>query len=146
MKKFDFTLQSLLELRLCEEDAAKTALAARESEYQSRLQEFNTIKEELHDFQEREKIHRQNASVMPLRHSVSWRHELKLRLLKKGQEIQEVTIDIQRSRKELSRLMIARKSLETLREKKFEEWKKEQNRREQIFLDELSYNAYSRRR
>jgi len=139
MKKFEFSLQSILELRLREEDEAKAFLATQESELQRVGNELNQKKQELQDFQSREKEDRKSAdSASQLRYSVSWRNTLKLDLLKIGQKLQDVSLDIERARKKLTEATVKRKSLEMLRDKKKSQWQKEYNKNEQKFLDEIA--------
>jgi flagellar FliJ protein len=139
MKKFEFSLESILELRIREEDEAKAFLALQESEFQRIVNELGQKKQELQNFQKRDKEDRKTAdSASELRYSVSWRNTLKLDLLKIGQKLQDVSLDIERARKKLTEATIKRKALETLRDKKKAQWQKEFNKNEQKFLDEIA--------
>ncbi|MDR0303691.1 MAG: flagellar export protein FliJ [Chitinispirillales bacterium] len=147
MKRFEFSLQSILELRIREEDEAKAFLVAQESELQRIGSELSQKKKELQDFQAREKEDRKSAdSASELRYSVSWRNTLKLDLLKIGQKLQDVSLDIERTRKRLTEATIKRKSLEMLRSKKKLEWQKEFNKNEQKFLDEVAQSRKNNRK
>ena len=139
MKRFEFSLQSILELRIREEDEAKAFLAAQEVQLQKLNLDFTHKKQELQNFQEREKENRKTAdSVAELRYSVSWRNTLKIDLLKMGQQLQDIALDIERARKKLTEATIKRKSLEMLHDKKKFQWQKEYNKNEQKFLDEIA--------
>lgn len=139
MKRFEFPLQTILELREREEDAAKAFLMSQEQEWVKIHGEFNSKKEELQDFQRREKENRISAdSASELRFSVSWRNTLKFDLLKLGQQLQDISLDVERAKKKLTEATIKRKSLEMLKDKKKSEWQKEFNKNEQKFLDELA--------
>jgi flagellar FliJ protein len=147
MKKFEFSLQSILELRIREEDEAKAFLASHESEFQRVGSELSQKKQELQDFQKRDKEDRKAAdSAAELRYSVSWRNTLKLDLLKTGQKLQDVLLDIERARKKLTEATIKRKALETLRDKKKSQWQKEFNRNEQKFMDEIAQTHKNNRK
>jgi flagellar FliJ protein len=148
MKKFEFSLQTILELRLREEDEAKAFLASQEAELQKVHADFIHKKEELQNFQTREKESRKddNSTVSTLKYSISWRNTLKLDLLKLGQQIQDVSLDVERARKLLTKATIKRKSLETLRDKKKLEWQKEFNKYEQNFLDEIAQSRQNIRK
>lgn len=139
MKRFEFSLQSILELRIREEDEAKAFLAAQEIQLQKLNGDFIRKKEELQNFQEREKESRKSAeSASELRYSVSWRNSIKLDLLRMGQQLQDIALDIERAKKKLTEATTKRKSLEMLRDKKKLQWQKEYNKNEQKFLDEIA--------
>jgi len=140
MKRFEFNLQSILELRIREEDEAKAFLMAQEAEFHKVNSEFHSKKEELQNFQTREKETRKDdgATASTLKFSISWRNTLKLDLLKLGQQLQDISIDVARAKDKLTEATIKRKSLETLRDKKKSQWQKEFNKNEQKFLDEIA--------
>ncbi|MCL1947311.1 MAG: flagellar export protein FliJ [Chitinivibrionia bacterium] len=140
MKRFEFNLQSILELRVREEDEAKAFLMSQEAEWQKVNAEFHNKREELQNFQTREKETRKDAdsTVSTLKYSISWRNSLKLELLKLGQQLQDISIDVARAKDKLTEATIKRKSLETLRDKKKSQWQKEFNKNEQKFLDEIA--------
>ena len=140
MKKFEFNLQSILELRVREEDEAKAFLMAQEAEYHKVNKEFHSKREELQNFQTREKETRKDdgSTASTLKFSISWRNTLKLDLLKLGQQLQDISIDVARAKDKLTEATIKRKSLETLRDKKKSQWQKEFNKNEQKFLDEIA--------
>ncbi len=145
MKRFTFSLQSVLNLREQEESDAKLSLAEKEGELVSCNQELENIKSDLNKFQAKEKANRKaSQSAIELRYSVSWRHKIKKDISQKLSEIEEVKIDIDVARKKLIEATKKRKGLEILRENKLDKWKKAANREEQLFLDELSQNSFIR--
>ena len=148
MKRFEFNLQSILDLRIREEDEAKAFLATCEAELQKANANFKDKKEELQNFQNREKNARKDepASAATLRYSVSWRNSIKLDILKIGREIQEISMDVAHARKLFTEATVKRKTIEKLRDKKKEEWQKEFNKNEQKFLDELAQTRHGIRK
>lgn len=148
MKRFEFSLQTILELREREEDEARAFLASQEQEWQKIQKDFNNKREELQNFQMREKESRQSndESVAELKHSVSWRNTLKFDLLKLGQQLQDVSLDVERARKKLTEATVRRKSIEMLKDKKIAQWQKEFNKNEQKFLDELAQSRQYNRK
>ena len=148
MRRFVFSMQTILELRQREEDNALAFLASQEQEWQKIHVDFNNKREELQNFQSREKETRSSSgeSAVELKYSVSWRNTLKLDLLKLGQQLQDVSLDVERARKKLTEATIKRKSLEMLRDKQKSQWQKEFNKNEQRFLDELAQSRQIRRK
>ncbi len=146
MKRYVFSLQAVLDLRLRDEDNAKQELADKEAELRSYQQMIDTMQSGLADFQKNEKEDRGHGrSVQEFRHSVSWRNKLKLDLLKKAREMQDVLFDIDRARHKLIECTKKRRGLEILKEKGLEKWQKERDRRDQLFMDELAQNAFIRK-
>jgi len=146
MKRFVFTLQAILDLRLREENDAKQELADKEMELHRYQQALESMQQGLQHFQEEERIGRaQGRSVIELRTSVSWRNKLKLDILQKAREMQDVMVDIDRARRKLIECTKKRRGLEILRENAFAAWKKERDRRDQLFMDELAQNAHIRK-
>ncbi len=147
MKRLEFSLQSVLELRLREEDKAKMALAEKERELRDRQRDQEEAHQSLLQFQRDEKESRARGRfVEEFALSVSWRHKLKLELLEKAQQVQEVMRDIDIVRGKLIEATKRRKGIELLRDKKQELWQKERNRKDQAFLDELASNAHIRKK
>ena len=147
MKRFEFTLESILNIRIQEEEDAKIALAERENELSRLKSELDVLKIDLNEFQEEEKISRGlgGQSADKLRQSVSWRHKFKKDISQKIGLIEQVNKDIAVARNLLIEKTKKRKGLDVLKENQLKAWKKEYNRKEQIFLDELAQNIYIRR-
>jgi len=148
MKRFSFNLQSILDLRIREEDEAKAFLMTCEAELQKANTDFQNKKEELQNFQTREKGARASdvTTASTLKFSVSWRNSIKLEILKLGRQIQDISMDVARARKLFTEASVKRKTIEKLRDKKKEEWQKEFNKQEQKFLDEISQTRYNFRK
>lgn len=142
MQRFVFSMQTILDLRLKEEEKILLNLADKEMELQRGKEILEQLKKELEKYQKEQKSSRLSQNALSLRHSVSWRHSLKKDLLVKAQELQEIVADISYIRTQLLEATQKRKSLEILRDKQKEAWQKEFNRKEQIFLDELAQNQY----
>ncbi|MCL2845746.1 MAG: flagellar export protein FliJ [Chitinivibrionia bacterium] len=148
MQRFKFELQSILDLRIREEDEAKAFLMMCELELQKANADFKDKKEELVNFQTREKGSRKDepTSAATLKFSVSWRNSIKLDILKLGRQIQEISMDVARARQLFTQATIKRQALEKLHDKKKEEWQKEFNKQEQKFLDELAQTRHNIRK
>lgn len=142
MKRFTFSMQTILDLRLKEEEQVLLDLADKEMELQRGKDALEHLKNQLQEYQQSQKDNRLTQSALSLRHSVSWRHSLKKDLLLKAQELQDIAMDISHIRARLLEATKKRKSLEILRDKQKDSWQKEFNRREQIFLDELAQNQH----
>ncbi len=147
MKRFRFSLQTILDLREREEDEAKQELAEKENELQQKRLKVEESRDVLITYMDDQKAGRaSNQSVVELRHSVSWRHKLKIDINNAGKEYNEVLVDIDHARARLVKATAKRKMMELLKDKQLDQWKKERDRKDQQFLDELASNAHIRKK
>ncbi len=147
MKRFLFSLQTVLDLREREEDEVKQELAEKENELRQKRLQVEETRDILIKYMDDQKIGRAaNQSVVELRHSVSWRHKLKVDISNAGKEFNEVMVDIDHIRARLVKATAKRKMMDILKDKQYEQWKKERERKDQQFLDELASNAHIRKK
>jgi len=108
--------------------------------------EIERAQGKLKDFQRSVKEQRLcgGENVADLRQSVSHRNALKLNLLKTGQKLDSVMVEAYGINQELIKAAQERRAVEIIREKRYEEWKKENAAAEQKFIDELSQQMYVR--
>lgn len=149
MKKFHFTLETLLELRIRREDELKALLGKKHAEVSVCAGEADELSAQIKAMQADQRAERSAATTVDLlsmRSSVSWRNKLKGDLLKKAQEIQELQADAEYIRMRLLHATQARKALEILRDKRKAEWRDEYRRKELAFNDEVSTQGFMRKR
>jgi len=149
MKKFHFSLETLLELRIRKEDELKQLLGKKHAEVAASAREADDLSAQIKTVQADEREKRSGAlvvDILSMRSSVSWRNKLKMDLLKKAQEIQELQADAEYIRMRLLHATQARRALEILREKRRDEWRDEYRRREGAFNDEVSTQGFLRKR
>ena len=146
MKKFVFKLDTLLRVKKSKEDEIKRRLAEKNREAESVRAEIKGAETELKEFQTSVKEHRSEGgeSVAELRQSVSYRNALKIKLLKAGQKLDNVMVEAYGINQELIKAAQERRAVEIIREKRYEEWKKENAAAEQKFIDDLSQQMYVR--
>jgi len=146
MKRFSFGLDPLLDIRRRNEDEIKRELAEKQRTLFSARDSMAQIHNELKNMQSEEKEFRARAvNVESMRHSVLYRFKLKRELFNKGVEIESLSNQANLVQQKLTRAVQARKAIEMLRERRFAEWKKEVNRKEQIFIDDISNQSYTRK-
>lgn len=147
MKRFEFPLEALLEQWKRREEAIKRELANKNREITATQGELLDIERELKNLQEEEKKIRESIKdVLPLKISVSYRNKLKLDLLKKGEDIYTLQMERGDIQKKLVQATQKKRALELLREKKYQEWLKENKRIEQVFLDDVSQQGFIRKK
>jgi len=146
VKKFVFKLDTLLRVKRNKEDDIKRRLAEKNREAETVRSEIEAAQAELKNFQRNVKENRRGGgeSVAELRQSVAHRNELKIKLLKAGQKLDNVMIEAYGINQELIKAAQERRAVEIIREKRYEEWKKENAAAEQKFIDDLSQQMFVR--
>lgn len=147
MKRFEFSLEALLEKRKREEEAVKLELAEKNREVVQAQNELLDFERELKELQELQKRQRENVTdVQPLKWSVSYRNKLKLDMIKKGGDIHKLQTDRGDIRKKLVKATQKKRAIELLRENRYQEWLKENKHSEQVFLDDVSQQGFIRKK
>jgi flagellar FliJ protein len=146
VKKFVFKLDTLLKVKKAKEDEVKRRLAKKNREAEAVRSEIEAAQNELKNFQSDVKEQRRGGveSVADLRQSVSYRNALKIKLLKAGQKLDNVMVAAYSINQELIKAAQERRAVEIIKEKRYEEWKKENAAAEQKFIDDLSQQMYVR--
>lgn len=144
MAKFTYRMQNILDIKIKMENQAKSAYAmanARLTEEQEKLQEI-VIRRAGYERQARELVKgtlhvrdmRENKRAIDVMKSLQRNQMMNVHAAEKNVEL---------ARERLNQVMIERKTHEKLREKAFEEFKKELEHAESKEIDELvSYNYH----
>lgn len=143
MKKFRYSMQSLLVIKQKMEDQAKAAFAVA----QMRLNEEEQHLREL--TQQREAYVEEKRQVMKQRLDVPKLNRLQLaveamddRIVRQKQNVKKAEFALQRAEEVLVESMMERKTQERLRENAFEEYRQEMNAEEQKEIDERTSFQY----
>jgi len=145
-KRFVFRLEALLTVKKNKEEEIKLRLAEKNIEAERVRKEIEEAQNKLKDFQKDTKEGRRAGSenVAAMRSSVAWRNALKVDLLKAGQKLDAVMVSIWNINQELIKAAQERRAVEIIKEKRFEEWKRENAVAEQKFIDDLSQQRFIR--
>ncbi len=147
MKRFRFRLETVLQLRLRKEEELKSALGRKQQEIHFIEQSIGELGETLRTLQSDQKSRRAaEVDVVSLRHSVAYRHKLKLDMLAKGAEMEKCRAEALKIRSRLNQAIKDRRIVELLKEKRLVEWKKANAAQEQKFIDDLTQQRYTHQR
>ncbi|MFW6245171.1 MAG: hypothetical protein ACOC36_04715, partial [Fibrobacterota bacterium] len=88
MKKFEFSLEALLEVKKRAEEEIKLRLGELNRQAEEVRKSINQVQDRLKEFQAGEKeMRRGGEDIASLRCSVAYRHSLKLELLNEGRRL-----------------------------------------------------------
>jgi len=144
MKRFSFKLQKLLEFRQTTEERLITELAAIDAEYQRQTRRLMEIKSQEQSCREslKEKLGLGNCEEIK---------ETSLYLIELGERVKaqkHLILKIEESRRakmeEILQASKERKALEQLKDQKRVEHRKETEREEQVFLDDIASTRHNR--
>jgi flagellar FliJ protein len=146
MKRFEFKLESLLELRKRKEDEVKQLLGRKNQEILAARKELTSLKTALDDLQSSEKKKRKEVtSVVELRYSVAYRFKLKKDILEKCRTLDGLAAQAGEIRRQLVAAKQQRRAIEIVRERQFEAWRKAYRAQEQRFIDDVSQQGFIRK-
>ena len=147
MRRFRFQLEPILRIRKRREEDVKRQLGRKNREIVGAKQDMASLEGELKGLQSGEKLRRarNEADLQAMRASVLYRHKLKRDMVDKGNEILHLNGEAQSIRHSLTRAMQARRAIELVRERRLSEWKREANREEQAFIDDVSQQGHIRK-
>lgn len=139
MKKFIFSLQTLLEVRQKQENIAlKELLDARLilQKTLAMLEELEKLKNSIKD----EIRYNEARSFNPYEAGQYFQHlrNIKRRIANQERYVLEAKESMEQKRKLLTQAIQKRKMIENLQEKKFTEWEHEIQSKDQAFFDELA--------
>lgn len=139
MNKFGFRLESVLNLRTQLEDNAKNSLARATIELMKQkncLEELDDISNSSMDSLNSEVD--QGIPVYKLKSYNNYLSFLKIKIRNQKENVNNAQKDVDIHREDLVKAMQDRKIIEKLKEKKYQDYTKEQNKAEQILIDELN--------
>ncbi|MGL4561343.1 MAG: flagellar export protein FliJ [Brevinema sp.] len=146
MKKFKFSLQSLLEIREKIEQEQKNKLAIAASEYQKTIDKQKYAFDQV--FSAKQKL---SQSMQENKISIHQLQQLDLSYKQAEQLSYSLEPEIQKAKKKLdqekekyNKYHMDKKALEILRDKEYEKYKKSLLHQENIIMDEISKNQYFR--
>ncbi|MBD3344695.1 MAG: flagellar export protein FliJ [Chitinivibrionales bacterium] len=147
MRRFEFNLETLLQLRMRKEEQVRLELAKRNREINQARNELASIHDELTNLQATQKGTRAHTSnIIGLKHSVAYRHKLKQEMLSKGRQIDRMRGDARTLKVSLQIASKEKKAVELLKERRFDEWRKKVIAEEQAITDDISQQGYSRKK
>ncbi|WP_244834836.1 flagellar export protein FliJ [Clostridium sp. BJN0001] len=141
-KKFKFSLDKLLEIRRDKEEESKRVFTKAQAEkdlIEKKLKNLHDNYEKYKVIDANEDVTYQKLKRYYLTGIQSSIKETKKDLVKKEEEVEK-------NRKKVIEKQIDRKTVETLKNKKYDKFIKEENKAEQIVTDELGLYAFIRNR
>jgi flagellar FliJ protein len=147
MNRFRFRLEVLLDLRKKKEEKIKLALAEKNNQILSAGKQVTELHDALKALQESEKTSRsEHLDPVLLRYSISYRYILKKRLTDAIRQVDDLKAEASRIQKELVIATQKRKAVEIVKERRLVEWKRKNHIVEQNFNDDISQQAYIRKK
>ncbi len=139
-KKFKFSLEKLLEIRIEKEDESKRNFTKTQREKQETEIKLTGLKE---SYQKYNGIKEGETVVyQKIKRNYLFALDKGISETEKNLVIKNKELEIRRE--DLIKKQVDRKTVDILKERKYTEYTKEESRKEQILIDELSLYAYIR--
>jgi flagellar protein FliJ len=146
MKRFNFRLEALLDIKIRAEEEVKKGLAGKNNEIQVARRQRSELAARLESFYADEKQQRLRVlNLLALRFSISYRGQLQKEIADKDRCLATLASELDQLRVKLTQARKECKVLEMLKEKKLAQWKKERGKEEQENIDDVSQKGYVRR-
>lgn len=139
-ERFKFGLDKVLEIRAEKEEESKRLFTESQRAQKSVEEKLNNLK----DSYDKHKGIKPNEDIVYQKLKRYYLQGLQGGIESTEKELVEKNNEVEVRRKDLRTKQIERKTVETLKEKKYDAYVKEQDRIEQINIDELALYAYIR--
>lgn len=146
MARFRYSLQNVLDIKLKMESQAKQAFAAAKNaldEEEAKL--FNLKKRKRHYETEAARLLAGRLDLRKIEENNEAIARMEEYILLQKLQVKDAENRLEKAREYLAEVMKERKTHETLREKAFEEFRQEENRRESKEIDELTSYTYGQK-
>ena len=140
IKKFKFGLEKLLEIRIDKEEESKRKFTKTQREKQETENKLIGLKENYEKYKRIEKG--ESVVYQKIKRNYLYALDKGISETEKNLEIKNKELEIRRE--DLIKKQIDRKTVDILKERKYIEYTKEEDRKEQILIDELSLYSYIR--
>ena len=140
IKKFKFGLEKLLEIRIDKEEESKRKFTKTQREKQETENKLIGLKENYEKYNGIEK----GESVVYQKIKRNYLYALDKGILETEKNLEIKNKELEIRREDLIKKQIDRKTVDILKERKYIEYTKEEDRKEQILIDELSLYSYIR--
>ncbi|MBO8127198.1 MAG: flagellar export protein FliJ [Firmicutes bacterium] len=145
MRKFTFTLESVLQVKYRLEERVRAELADTQSRLVEAQQALRRLSQEKGRHQkEMVRIQQGALDIGSLLLAQDYLAQLNRRIQDQQEVIAQIEAELDRKREELVEAQRERKSLEILKDKQWQEYQKAVQREEQLFLDEVAAIRYGR--
>ena len=141
-KNFKFRLQKVLDLKVKDEEEIKMEFA----KIQQKKIDIETNLENLESNYSKYSISKNNDSIQNQKITINYLLAFNNSIMDLSEELDKSTNELEKARKQLISKQIERKSLEKLKEKKYGQYYKEENLKEQNTNDEFASMSYLRNR
>ncbi|NMS89669.1 flagellar export protein FliJ [Clostridioides difficile] len=141
-KNFKFRLQKVLDLKMKDEEKIKMEFA----KIQQKKMDIETNLENLESNYSKYSISKDNDNIQNQKITINYLLALNNSITDLSEELDKSTNELEKARKQLIDKQIERKSLEKLKEKKYSQYYREENLKEQKTNDEFASMSYLRNR
>ncbi|WP_165479712.1 flagellar export protein FliJ [Clostridioides difficile] len=141
-KNFKFRLQKVLDLKVKDEEEIKMEF----DKIQQKKIDIETNLENLESNYSKYSISKNTDSIQNQKITINYLLALNNSIMDLSEELDKSTNELEKARKQLISKQIERKSLEKLKEKKYGQYYKEENLKEQNTNDEFASMSYLRNR
>ena len=140
MDRFKFPLQKLLDIRIENEEQSKLQLMEAQRLQSQAKEKLDGLKASYTKYNVIDKA----MSVAQQKMKNNYMNALTLGINNANEELQQKNALVESRREDVKAKQIERKTVEIIKDKRYESFKREQDRKEQVQIDEFALYAYIR--
>lgn len=145
MAKFQYRMQNILNIKMKLEVQAKNAYGIANGKYQEEQKKLQALMLRRMEYEQKLKELMNGAiDVQKIAHARNDVNTMKTLVRRQMIEVHKAELEVERTRQELNSIMLERKTHEKLRERAFEQFKKELAEQEAKEIDELVSYTYNK--
>ena len=145
MAKFQYRMQNILNIKMKLEVQAKNAYGIANGKYQEEQKKLQTLMLRRMEYEKKLKgLMNGTIDVKKIAHARNDVNTMKTLVRRQMVEVHKAELEVERARQELNSIMLERKTHEKLRERAFEQFKKELAEQEAKEIDELVSYTYNK--
>lgn len=145
MAKFQYRMQNILNIKMKLEVQAKNAYGIANGKYQEEQKKLQTLMLRRMEYEQKLKELVNGAiDVQKIAHARNDVNAMKTLVRRQMIEVHKAELEVERTRQELNSIVLERKTHEKLRERAFEQFKKELAEQESKEIDELVSYTYNK--
>ena len=145
MAKFQYRMQNILNIKMKLEVQAKNAYGIANGKYQEEQKKLQSLMLRRVEYEKKLKeLMNGTIDVKKIAHARNDVNTMKTLVRRQMVEVHKAELEVERARQELNSIMLERKTHEKLRERAFEQFKKELAEQEAKEIDELVSYTYNK--
>jgi len=146
MKKFEYKLEEILNIKYKLENMAKVEFSTANKIYNQEIDKLNMLYGKKSTYEEAlRELFKDSFNILDMKNTQNSIESVKYMIVKQKEEVVKSRCELEKAREKLNEAVLERKTHEKLKEQAFNEYVKEMKKEEDKEIDELNSFKYGKR-